>query len=109
MPSVQVTVGGHRFLVEDLTLDEIVEVERETGQTWTQLNPLRSATHARAIMVRFLARDVGDDEARAQVGGMRVGDAVQAIDVVKDDRPDEFVNGAPVVDPKADAAAPAMT
>ena len=108
---VRVTVpDAGTFVVEDLTLDEVVAVERETGDTWVTLNPLRSAVHARAIMVRFLARTVGEDEARRRLGGLRVADVVSGIErVPDDDRPQEFRDGMPVVDPKADGGAPATT
>lgn len=96
---VRVTVGGDSWLVDDLTLDEVVEVEKETGESWLRLNPLRSAVHARAVMVRFLARTAGEDEARRRLGGMKVADVVAAITVVDDDRPQEFHDGVPVVDP----------
>jgi hypothetical protein len=107
--SYRVTVGGDSHLVDDLTLDEVVEVEKETGESWLLMNPIRSAVQARALMVRFLARSVGEDAARKQIGAMRVADVVAAIERVDDDRPDEFVDGVPVVDPKADGGAAATT
>jgi hypothetical protein len=73
------------------------------------MNPARSAIQARSIIVRFLARSLGEDGARAQVGGMKVADVVSAITVVDDDRPDEFRDGMPVVDPKGDAGGRSTT
>jgi hypothetical protein len=109
MPT-RVTYGGDSWLVEDLTLDEVCEVEKETGETWLRLNPLRSAAHARAIMVRFVGRSVGVDEARRELGALPVADVVAALKVVpEDDRPQEFHDGMPVVDPPQAGDAQATT
>ena len=97
------------FFVDDLTLDEAVVVEQETGESWLHLNPVRSASQARSIMVRFLCRTMSEDKARVVVGGMTVGDFSKAVAVVKDDRPDEFNQGMPVTDPKEGGDEPGMT
>jgi len=107
--AVKVTVGDASWFVEDLTLDEACEVEKETGESWLRLNPVKSAVQARAIIVRFLARDLGDKVAREQVGGMSLADVVAALEIVDDDRPKEFHEGSPVVDPKEDGAGRSMT
>jgi hypothetical protein len=109
--AVRVVLPGDHgsFIVDDLTLDEAVAVERETGESWLHLNPVRSANQARAIMVQFLARSIGEDKARAEVGKMTVGEFSKAVEVVKDDRPDEFRDGQPVVDPKAVGVEPGTT
>lgn len=106
---VTVPNGGGSFFVDDLTLDEVCAVEEETGETWLRMNPARSARQARSILVRFAARTLGDKEARRQVGSLSVRDVVGAIEVVEDDRPSEFHDGSPVVDPKADTGAQVTT
>lgn len=83
------------FTTDDLTLDEAIEVERDTGETWLRLNPYRSAVHAKAILAAFLARTVGADEARRRVGEMSVSAVVDSIDVVDDDLPSMFEGGIP--------------
>lgn len=97
------------FEVDDLTLAEAAQVERETGESWLYMNPVKSAEQARAIMTRFLARSLGEDKARAVVDGMAIRDYAKAVDVIKDDRPDEFRDGSPVVDPKEAGVEPATT
>ena len=84
-------------------------MEDETGETWLRMNPARSARQSRAILVQFVSRTVGEDEARKKVGSWPVRVVADAIERVEDDRPDEYHNGAPVVDPKADAGAPETT
>jgi hypothetical protein len=101
--------GGGSFFVDDLTLDEVCVVEDETGESWLRMNPARSARQARAIMCRFLARSKGDAEARKILGALKVSEVAAAITVVDDDRPSEYDNGSPVVDPKEAGAEPATT
>lgn len=98
----RLTLGDVSWSTDDMTLAEVVEVERETGESWIYMNPLRSAVQARAILRRLLAREHGLDEATRRVDGMRVVDVVRAIEPEpRDDRPSQHVDGMPVVDPKA--------
>ena len=106
---VTVPNNGGSFFVDDLTLDEVCAVEDETGETWLRMNPARSARQSRAILVQFVARKMGEDEARKVVGAFPVKDVAGAIERVDDDRPDEYHNGSPVVDPKAGAGEPETT
>lgn len=106
----QVSVDGKSWVTEDLTLDEAIEVEAETGESWLFLNPIRSAKHAKAILTRFLAREHGLDAARDRVGAMSVTDVLDCVDRAEsDDRPAEHRDGVPVVDPKAEPDEPATT
>lgn len=111
MVAYKVTIpnGGGSFFVDDLTLDEVCAVEDETGETWLRMNPARSARQARSIMVRFAARSLGEKEAKRIVGGLSVRDVAGAIEVTEDDRPDEYQDGSPVVDPKGAGDAPETT
>lgn len=106
----RITLAEGSWSTDDLTLGEVVEVERETGESWIVMNPLRSAVQARAIMRRLLARDGGLDGATARIDGMRVADVVAAIDVENtDDRPRQHVDGVPQVDPKGVTGGSATT
>ena len=106
----KVSVDGKTWNTEDLTLDEAIAVEEETGESWLFLNPIRSAKHAKAILARFLAREHGLDAARDRVGAMSVTEVLDCVDKADaDDRPTEHRDGVPVVDPKADQAAPPTT
>ena len=101
--------GHGSFVVDDLTLAEAAQVEQETGESWLLMNPVKSASQARAIMTRFLARSLGEEKARATVDGMSIRAYADSVEKVDDDRPDEYRDGSPVVDPKAAEAAPGTT
>lgn len=101
--------GRGSFYVDDLTLAEAAQVERETGETWLRMNPVRSAVQARAIVAAYLSRDLSEEEARKVVDKMTVRAYLDCIERVDDDRPDEYQDGRPVVDPKAAEGAPATT
>lgn len=106
----RVTLAEGSWSTDDLTLGEVVDIERETGESWVVMNPLRSAAQARAIIRRLLARDLGIDKATAKTDAMRVVDVVDAIEPeVKDDRPRQHVDGVPLVDPKAETGGSATT
>jgi len=103
-----VRVGETWQSTDDLTLDEIEAVEKASGVSWGFLNPLRSAAAAKALYAAFLVRDgVPDDEARTQVGALRLKTAKHTFRYVEDDDlPDQWEDGLPVVDPKPAAVAP---
>lgn len=104
------SVDGQKVRSDDLTLDEIIAVEQSTGVGWYQLNPVESAVQCRAFLVQIHARSRSRDEAEKLVGGMTAREAAAGIDFVEnDDRPIEFDEGMPVVDPKEDTAGPATT
>ena len=106
----RITIAEGSYSTDDLTLAEVVEIERETGESWIVMNPLRSAVQARAILRRFLARDVDLDEATKKVDSMRVVDVAKSIEYEPgDDRPKSHVDGLPEVDPKAETDGSATT
>ena len=77
--SYRVTIDGHSWLTDDLTLDEACAIEEETGTTWHTMEPINSARHAKAIMSTFLAREVGLVMARGRVGHMTVTETLACI------------------------------
>lgn len=103
MSRIHVRVDGLEYDVEDMTLDETVQFERETGSSWTDLSPWKSALQCRSILTVFYARMRSYDEAAKVVGGLTTKDAVDHLVLVdaEDDRPDVYKDGLPVVDPKA--------
>lgn len=111
MSRIHVTVEGVEYDLDDMTVDECVSFERATGTTWVAMNPTTSALHCRAVLVEFYARILPRDEAEKTVGGLSAKAAVKLISVVdaEDDRPAEFRDGVPVVDPKAGQVEPATT
>lgn len=111
MSRLHVKVDGVEYDVEDLTLDETCRFERATGASWGELNPTQSAVQCRAILLEFYARTRSRDEAEKVVGALSTRAAVEHIVLVEaeDDRPAEYRDGVPVVDPKAEPAATATT
>ncbi len=92
MPEIRCTVGDKVFTLNDLTLDEAVEVERDTGETWNTMNPFRSAVHARAIL-RVLALRENTNE---DVGALTVAASLDRFEYVdEDDLPDLYEDGIP--------------
>lgn len=95
MKVIRVTVGGESFTTDDLTLDEAIQVERDTEETWLRLNPYRSAAHAKAILVAFITRTSGAAEAARVVGAMTLAAALDCFSVADDDLPTIFEGGIP--------------
>jgi hypothetical protein len=109
MPFVFV-VDGQKTRGDDLTLDEIVEVEKAAGTGWYALNPYNSAVHCRALLVEIYARSHSREDAQKLVGALTVRQAESMVDfVAEDDRPIEYEDGIPVVDPKAGTGEPGTT
>lgn len=101
--------NGKSYLDEDLTLAETAAIEDELGKTWLVINPLASAKHAKAIMTTLLARDMPREQAAAAIDGLSLRAALDAIERAEDDRPAEYANGVPVIDPKAGPGEPETT
>ena len=93
--AIQVTFDGKTWRTDDLTLDEAVAIEKQCGVSWTNMNPYRSAEQCRAIIVAFVARNRGDDEAAKLVGAMTLAETLDAVTVADDDLPSEFEDGIP--------------
>jgi hypothetical protein len=91
----KVTVAGEDFLTDDLTLDEAIAVEKATNTSWRFIDPLRSAGDCKAIMVAFLSRTRGKDDAEKFVGALNLRTLLSSVTFVEDDRPDEFEDGLP--------------
>jgi hypothetical protein len=92
----RVTVDGQSWLVDDLTLDEVCDIEQETGSTWLVISPMRSAKHAKAIIPRLMTH-VGDltkrpslEQARQRVGVMTITQVLECI--TEDEAPDEVAS-----------------
>lgn len=94
--ATEVTLDGKTFRTDDLTLDEVCQIESVTGTTWLSMNPVRSATVCRAVMVAFLSRDRDATEAAKFVGALTADEAAKALRVADDDLPTEFEGGVPL-------------
>jgi hypothetical protein len=98
------TFDGQVYREADLTIDEAERIEEAAVTTWRQINPIRSAKHARAILETFLVTRAGlpADAAKAKVGALKVNDFLDLITVEEEDAdlPTEYADGFP---PVADA------
>jgi len=81
----RVTVDGQSWLVDDLTLDEVCDIEDETGTSWLYLSPMRSGKHAKAIIPRLMTH-VGNpaqrptlEQARTRIGCMTLTQVLACI------------------------------
>ena len=93
------TFDGQVYREADLTIDEAEQIEELTSSTWRQINPLRSAKHAKAILQTFLVSRAGMTtfDAAAKVGALRVNDFLDMLSQEEDDAdlPVEFEDGFP--------------
>lgn len=111
---VVIRVDGHALLIDDLTLAEFRTIEERTSVPWTRLNPLRSAAEAAAVLfVLFCRFGATAEEANARADGLNLKQALEHITLEDyehaDDRPSEYEDGVPVIDPKAGPGAPGTT
>lgn len=81
---VTYTIEGETFGVGDLTLDESEAIEKELGITWGEMNPAISATQAKAVLARFVARTKGLDEARKFVGALTVTEFSELMQITEE-------------------------
>jgi hypothetical protein len=100
---VVLRIDGLVLLVDDLTLDEFREIEAETGVRWSSVNPLVSADQAHAVLSAVLRRTMTAEDAQKRVGAMTLTETLTHIRLERyersDDRPANYVDGVPVVDP----------
>lgn len=90
------------FTTDDLTLAEAVRIEKVRGESWVTINPMASAFDAQEVLITFLMRTMAEAEAREQVEAWSLKEVTE--DRIRitttDDRPKQYANGLPVVDPK---------
>lgn len=92
---------------EDYTLGEMVAAEKQRDLVWPFLVKRAAAGDAEcvlALVAAWLARTEADPEAAAKRAGTLTGRQFQVAEVEDDDRPIEWEDGLPVVDPKTDTA-----
>lgn len=108
----RVTIDGESIITEDLTLDELVEIEKEAGEPWSFAiaAPLKTAASGRAIATKLLARRYGPEEGAKRAGAMTFKQILDAFEHVPDDRPEDYSkDGIPKPDPKAVAGVTGTT
>lgn len=93
----QFTFGDHVLSENDITVGQAERIEALTGESWLRINPLRSAKHARAIVVVMLADASGRDEedVAAEIRAMKTNDFLNLLEYVDDDKPTGWTDGNP--------------
>lgn len=93
----RITFDGEVYREGDLTIGQAEVIEKETGLTWRQLNPLRSAACASAILAVCHSDRTGVslEDARTKVRALRIDDF--NVEPDEDDLPSEFEAGFPPV------------
>lgn len=103
MPFV-ITFDGRSFNTDDLTIDEVAVVERETNLSWLVVNPAETAMGWRAIVKAFLCREESAETVAKRLAKVKVKEAMNTVKWVEDDLPDVYEDGIP----KAETAAPSI-
>lgn len=93
---------------DHLRVEEIAEIEAQTGQAWAFMSPMASIPVAIALFSTFLMRPKDDggqglsvEEATLTVNNMTVGHIKNRFRYREDDDlPGDWEDGLPVVDPK---------
>lgn len=107
MPLIIRVDGLGEWSTEDYTLDEMVAAEKQRDVIWSFLLTRAAAGDAecvRALVVAWLARTEADPDAAAKRAGALTNRQVTVKQVEDDDRPIEWEDGLPVVNPKAATA-----
>lgn len=92
-------VEGQVVREHDLTLGEVELLEQATSETWRTLNPLRSASSAKAIFVVLLEQRAGftPEAAAKQANTMLVTDFLELVGNYDpdEDMPTQYEDGNP--------------
>ncbi len=96
------TVAAETWSSEDYTLAEMVQIERQTRVQWLHMHPDSEADHALAYIVVWWARGSTAEEALLRAGKLTAREF--RIVESEDDRPTDYANGIPTLDPKERAA-----
>lgn len=99
--------GVGEWSTDDYTLDEMVAAEKQRDVIWSFLLTRAEAGDAesvRALVAAWLARSEADPDAATKRAGALTNRQVTVKQVEDDDRPVQYEDGLPVVDPKAGGA-----
>lgn len=72
---------GLKMSEDDLTLDEAMLIETMSGCTWAEIDPVRSATHCRAILAACISQRQGltPEEATEKLKPLKVVELLRSI------------------------------
>lgn len=103
--NVTLDYAGKRasYNTDQLTLDEIEDVERVSGTAWALSNPLASIQQAKGYLVVFALRDgMTEDQIEEWFAGMTLGDIKAAFQYDESDLMERFAELTGQADPKAE-------
>jgi hypothetical protein len=82
----KIELDGMTVTEDDITLDEAALVQEAAGIVWRNLDPLRSAVHARALILVCLQTRKGltEDEAKGRTATLGALETIEAISHVLD-------------------------
>lgn len=92
----ELTLDGHVYSTDELSVAEAVELEKMLGKTWRELNPLGSAEEFQAFAAVCLRRDHPAEQAAKIARETSLGVALAAARWVGGDLPDTYEDGSPV-------------
>ena len=85
---------GFVFDSDDMTLDDLGRIEKDTGTPWSILNPWKDMKVAKAfLVVAMQANGAGQDEAYRAVDAMRLRDVKAMFDFRDDDEKPATASG----------------
>lgn len=91
----KLTVLGRTFNTEDLTVGEAEQLEAELNVSWLMMNPKISIGHCRAIIAKFLAREMSPEAANEKIRAVTVPEMAAGIEHVEDSKPTIYEDGIP--------------
>jgi len=91
----ELVLDGHTYSTDDLSVAQAVELEKELGRTWRELNPLGSAAEFQAFAKVCLSRDHPGDQAAKLAAELPLGVALAAARWVDGDLPTTYEDGLP--------------
>lgn len=98
--SWKLTLDDGRVVREDdLTISDVEVIEDRTDLTWRQINPLRSASCAKAILSTLFQRldGMARDEADKKIDAMKASEVIDMIDFYdpEAEMPSQYEDGFP--------------
>lgn len=89
-------LDGVSLREDELTVGECENIEKLTGESWHTIHPLRSATHAAAVIEVALARGGEAPEKCAErARSLTMRQVLDAFATVDDDMPEQYEDGIP--------------
>lgn len=94
----EITLDGHVYSTDDLSVAEAVELEKALGKTWRELSPSGSAEEFQAFAAVCLRRDHPADQAAKIARETPLSVALSAARWIEDDLPATYEDGLPKVE-----------